>query len=282
MNNWWKNITLIFSIIFVACTTQSFKAIAARASVSKIQNYHQFLTGINIIKPNTRLYYWLLAQNKQTCQDLQSDYQEVYGFETQNFHINICQINNNFFYYRQSKTDANDLIFLPAIKVFGGDIFQAIDGKITYFVGIDEQGYYSSVMYNSNEIVFEPELPKKTAELAENRSEIPKSTSQNLNVNNSEVEDNLDGDKALNSQAKICTKDKTDIDPYFKGWQEFIGESPQMAGEYASSKGHDFVYSNDTPSRAFIETADGLIVDLSIATLSETIERVCVNPIAEN
>ncbi|GAB4533667.1 MAG: hypothetical protein Tsb0014_19330 [Pleurocapsa sp.] len=282
MNNWWKNITLIFSIIFVACTTQSFNAIAARSRVSKTQNYHQFLTRINTVQPNTRVHDWLLAQNQQTCQDLQPDYQKVYDFETQNFYINICQVNGNFFYYRQSKIDANDLIFIPAIKVFGGDVFQAVDGKVTYFVGIDEYGYYSSVMYNSNEIVFEPELPKKTTELAENARGLPKSTNQNINVNSAEIEENLDSSRTLNSQAKICTQDKTDIDPYFNGWQEFIGESPQVIGKYATSKGHDFVYSNNTPSHAFIETADGLIVDLNIATLSETIERVCVNPVAEN
>lgn len=93
------------------------------------------------------------------CRNINTAYQNVYSFETENHHINICQVGKKFYYYRQSKLDANDNLLVPAKALVRGNIFQAKAGKKTYFVGMDSDRYYSSVMLNNNEIVFEPEIP---------------------------------------------------------------------------------------------------------------------------
>lgn len=92
------------------------------------------------------------------CHNVNPAYQEVYGFETENHYINICQLDNEFFYYRQSKIDASNKLLIPAESILRGDVFQATARKTTYFVGIESDRYYSSVMSNNNEIVFEPEI----------------------------------------------------------------------------------------------------------------------------
>jgi hypothetical protein len=92
------------------------------------------------------------------CHNIDTAYQEVYGFETENYYINICQLNNDFFYYRQSKLGASNKVLIPAESILRGDVFQATADKTTYFVGIESDRFYSSVMSNNNEIVFEPEI----------------------------------------------------------------------------------------------------------------------------
>jgi len=93
------------------------------------------------------------------CNNVNTAYQEVYRFETENHHINICQLDSEFYYYRQSKSDVKNRLLIPAESLVRGDVFQATAGKTTYFVGMDSDRYYSSVMSNDNEIVFEPEIP---------------------------------------------------------------------------------------------------------------------------
>jgi hypothetical protein len=92
------------------------------------------------------------------CHNVNTAYQEVYGFQTENYYINICQLDDEFFYYRQSKLNASNKLLIPAESILRGDVFQATAGKTTYFVGIESDRYYSSVMSNNNEIVFEPEI----------------------------------------------------------------------------------------------------------------------------
>lgn len=92
------------------------------------------------------------------CQSIGTEYQEFYNFETLNYKIGICYKSEKWFYYRQSKSNPNNSLFLPAKVVFGGDFFRAQHKKVTYFVGVNSNGYYSSVMYGNNQIVFEPEL----------------------------------------------------------------------------------------------------------------------------
>jgi hypothetical protein len=94
------------------------------------------------------------------CNKVSAAYKEVYHFETENHYINICQLDSEFYYYRQSKSDVNNRLLIPAEALVRGDVFQATAGKTTYFVGIDSDRYYSSVMSNDNEIVFEPEMTK--------------------------------------------------------------------------------------------------------------------------
>jgi hypothetical protein len=99
-----------------------------------------------------------IVTNGVECHNVNTAYQEVYGFETENYYINICQLDDEFFYYRQSKLDASNKLLIPAESILRGDVFQATAGRTTYFVGIESDRYYSSVMSNNNEIVFEPEI----------------------------------------------------------------------------------------------------------------------------
>ena len=65
-------------------------------------------------------------------------------------------------YYRKSKTDPDSAILVPAQIVFNEETFKAVHGKTIYFVGINSEGYYSSVMHSNNQIIFEPELKEKS------------------------------------------------------------------------------------------------------------------------
>ena len=292
MNNRCKNTTLIFSIIFATFFVNSFKTVSRSLDFSvKTPKQELSLSEKKALSEEffKHSYFFTIAQNDRvTCQKLPEKYKEIYAFETQNFYINICRINGNFFYYRQSKADSNDRVLIPARPVFGGDVFQAIRGKTTYFVGLEDRGYYSSVMYNNNEIVFEPEIQSPSATLAEDRATLSASPSnmdraklsrQSINVNSSEIAEDLasyPSDRDDENRSKTCTKDREDVRSHLNGWQEFIGQSPQVIGKYATENGHDFIYSSSAPTQAFIETADGLIVDLNIATFSKTVEGVCV------
>ena len=126
---------------------------------------------INWCKQNTLLllitsYFWSGQSSdvadsivtKAECSNINTAYQKVYSFETENHHINICQLGNKFYYYRQSKVNANNIL-VPAEAVVRGSVFQAQADETTYFVGIDSDRYYSSVMSNNNEIVLELEIP---------------------------------------------------------------------------------------------------------------------------
>jgi hypothetical protein len=100
----------------------------------------------------------LLVRRISECQKINTAYKEIYSFETENYNINVCQLGSNFYYYRQAKSDQENALLIPAQAIFNGDAFQATSGKTTYFVGRDGDRYYSSVMENNQEIVFEPEV----------------------------------------------------------------------------------------------------------------------------
>ena len=107
----------------------------------------------------------LVAQKSSTCQKLNAAYQEIYSFETKSYYINVCRLDNNFYYHRQGKLDKQKVVLIPAQAMFGG-IFQAIRGNTTYFVGKDGDRHYSSVMSNDHEMIFEPELPLPSSSLS--------------------------------------------------------------------------------------------------------------------
>ena len=226
----------------------------------------------------------LLAQKSLDCQTINPVYQEIYSFETESYYINICQIEDSFYYYRQSKFDPQNQLLIPAQAVFGGNVFQATDGKTNYFIGKDGDRYYSSVMSNDNEIVFEPQLSPPVSIFSNNIAEKGNLTVNNVSI--SQTEENADATRQLDpppaENSLICAKDPSASNPYLDDWQNLLGESPDAANEYAVNNGHDFVYSDREPDLALIETKEGTIINLNIATTSETIEQVCIQPIAEN
>jgi hypothetical protein len=217
----------------------------------------------------------LLSQRQSFCQFINPEYQDFYNFETHNYNISICRKDEEWFYYRESKSNPNDALILPATVVFGGDVFKAVDGKTTYFVGINSDGYYSSVMYGNDQMIFEPELAKTSTTVTDKQQEtvnsVEVSTPKSIDVQNSDFN---------TGYWKVCTEERDDLHPYLNGWQQFIGKSPNVISEYATIKGHSFVYSDGETGAASVETTDGLMVTLDITQITKTIGSICVKPIA--
>ena len=273
----WKKTIFIILIIFTALKIQSPRVLALE-SRRLFSSFAASSLKSRVLKP------LLVAQNSSGCEQLNSQYQQVYAFETQSFYISICQTKDNYFYYRQSKLNPQDTLLLPAEIVFGGDVYQAVNGKTVYFVGMDDSGYYSSVMYNNNEIVFEPELKQPSTRLAGRDNSSPSTSNQGISkpsfnrVNSDRLKLGLERERS-DRQARNCTQDRTNLALDFNDWQEFINQSPTIVGEYAANNGHDFTYNEETFKQAFIATKDGLAVNLDIAPLSKTVRRVCVDSI---
>lgn len=216
----------------------------------------------------------LLAANQErlSCQTLGTQYRDFYNFQTRNYYISICSKGEAWYYYRESKSNPDDTTLLPAKVVFGGDVFKAVHKKVTYFVGINSDGYYSSVMYGNDRMIFEPELLDVPV-VATNEASV---TSVEVSNSNTGLQ-NLDLDTGF---WQVCTEDREDLHPYLNGWQKFIGQSPSIINKYASAEGHNLYYSDSESKEIAIETADGLIVTLDVIRLTETVGSVCVKPIA--
>ncbi|MGF1589581.1 MAG: hypothetical protein ACFCU7_10095 [Pleurocapsa sp.] len=224
-----------------------------------------------------------LAHQVLSCAAIDPTYQDVYSFETENYYINICQLGSNFYYRRQSKFDESNTLLVPAQAVFGGDVFQAANGKVTYFVGKDGDRYYSSVMPNSNEIVLEPELQLPSADFspdsAQANSRLPTDNLAANRANPVSLDIENSGESSQQSQqALICLREESASHPRLDGWQKLIGKSTATANQYASNNGHSFVYDNQNPHRAVITTSQGAIINLNITAINETIEGVCLQP----
>lgn len=224
-----------------------------------------------------------LARTAVRCEAIDPTYLEVYGFETQNYYIGICQLADDFYYYRQSKQHQTEIL-VPAQAV-SRDFFQASDGKTVYFVGKNGDRYYSSVMQNDNEMVFEPELQLPSATLSQDVVDASSELSQADLSTNQASNASLEFDNsAENSEpvAQVCVREQSASHPHLEGWQKLIGKSPDTANKYAVNNGHDFSYDDRTPNLASIATEEGTVINLNIAAVSETIEEVCLQPLAEN
>jgi len=228
----------------------------------------------------------VLVQREDLCQEINVDYQEIYSFETEEYYINVCQSNKNFYYHRQSKANADDALLVTAKSVFGGNVFQATDNRTIYFVGKDGDRHYSSVMHNNSEIVFEPELLEESILSTDSSSK--KSSEPNISISNLQVDSKVGVDLELDIPANlaqeslICTNNRSTFHPDLNGWQKLIGQSSDIANQYALKNGHDFDYLNTSSRKATIKTKEGALINLNIATNDDLIERVCIQPVAEN
>ena len=247
-----------------------------------VSQSNNFISPSNNIVETLKIDNWL-ARQQNSCQNIDSAYQQVYSFQTDNYYISICQLEDSFYYHRQSKFDENSTMLIPAQAVSNIGVFQATSRGTTYFVGRDGDRYYSSVMQNDSEIVFEPELRLSpdavlARDLAETNSKLPARGKVDRATNNSwsaRPENNLDPQQAL-----VCTGANTSNSPS-QSWQQLLGESLNTASQYALNNGYSFIYDAQTPEQALITTS-AAIVNLNIALKSDTIERVCIRPIAEN
>jgi len=79
-------------------------------------------------------YNFLIDSDWHNCQQIGTDYQEVYAFETDSFYVNICSQNDLYFYSGEAKrTDASS-IFIPAVPLVDDRGFKAINGNLSYVV----------------------------------------------------------------------------------------------------------------------------------------------------
>ncbi|MEM7758220.1 MAG: hypothetical protein AAF298_08860, partial [Cyanobacteria bacterium P01_A01_bin.40] len=104
---------------------------------------------VNLVVDSTRVlassdadYSFIIDSDWHNCQQINSDYQEVYAFETGSFYINICQKDNVYFYSGEAKqserSDSNtalrNSIFIPAEPLDNYRGFQAENGNVSYLV----------------------------------------------------------------------------------------------------------------------------------------------------
>ena len=79
-------------------------------------------------------YSFNLDSEWHSCQQLGTDYQEVYAFETDSFYINICQKDHLYFYSGEPKKSDRSSIFIPTVPFQNNRGFQATNGNVTYLV----------------------------------------------------------------------------------------------------------------------------------------------------
>ena len=95
-------------------------------------------------------YRFLITSDWQNCQQISSEYQDVYTFETKNFQINICQKNGAYFFLGEAKQSDKPIgmalseglsfkalrssIFIPAYPLNNKRGFQAENGNVAYVV----------------------------------------------------------------------------------------------------------------------------------------------------
>lgn len=79
-------------------------------------------------------YNFLIDSDSHNCQQISTDYQEVYAFETASFHVNICHKNDVYFYSGEAKQSHTSSIFIPATPLENNRGFQARNGNVSYTV----------------------------------------------------------------------------------------------------------------------------------------------------
>jgi hypothetical protein len=79
-------------------------------------------------------YNFLIKADWHNCQQISTDYQEVYAFETPSFYINICQKGNAYFYSGEAKQRDTSSIFMTATPLGHSRGFQAKNGNVSYVV----------------------------------------------------------------------------------------------------------------------------------------------------
>lgn len=226
-----------------------------------------------------------LEEEARECREINTAYQHVYGFETENHYINVCQLGNKFYYHRQSKLDSSSSIILPAEAIFRGSVFQATVGKVVYFVGTDSDRHYSSVMLNNNEVVLEPEInlapvisSERTAEINSQNVSAEYSSNAREDSSGNRASLELDRPREDTEPTLVCANKKSALHPHLENWQKLIGKSTFSANKYAENNGYDFSFDQSNPELALITTSSGTVVNLAIAADNETVEEVCVEP----
>jgi len=125
-------------------------------------------------------YIFLLNNEQPTCQQIGKNYLEVRAFETENFYINVCRKDNQYYYLGEGKTGKRNTIFLPANSLSIGDLslgemYRAHNGNVAYIVSILPHQAVLTIERNGEQIAVESteinqcteknEKPRTSAEL---------------------------------------------------------------------------------------------------------------------
>lgn len=264
MIRWYKPIFLLIAIA-------SFYGLKPDITTSRDPKAKGLQVGWSVESNELSVGDQLIARKQSNCQKINANYQVIYDFETENHYISICQLDNNYYYYRASKLDPQSSLLVAAQPVFGGSVFQATDGKTVYFVGQNGDSYYSSVMQNHNEMVFEPELVTPLPTFSQNTI----NSKPDFPLSNVKL-DNFSGTGRNEAQDPICIQEQSASASSLEGWHNLLGQSTIAANDYAIEQGHHFVYNSNNPEQALIKTREGIVVNLGIASHSQTIEKVCL------
>lgn len=289
MNNWWKKAFLSEAFLFVtfvvvALGIQGIKessratAMNALADTRRVIMLRQTssLASESTHEDTNIGASWnspvLLVQNPPACQQLKSEYQEVYAFETENFYINVCQLEQNYFYHRQSKSDPSDTLLIPAKTVFGGAVFEAVDGKTTYFVGTDYNGYYSSVMTNNSEIIVEPEINSSSNALQRDDKSQPSSSLNSINPES----------KNTKIKPQTCLQDRLVLNPLVDDWQNLGDRSIEHHDSTVPINSLTFNYDNSLFSSSLVQkNSRTTTINYKIAPMEEKLSQFCLNSVAD-
>jgi hypothetical protein len=103
-------------------------------------------------------YIFLINSDRQSCQQMGEDYQEIGAFETNSFYVNICQKDNNYYYLGEAKTGNINTIFLPANALAPGEMYRASNGNVAYIVTILANKAILTVERNGEQVAIENSL----------------------------------------------------------------------------------------------------------------------------
>lgn len=101
-----------------------------------------FGTSSTVFASSDADYSFMISSDWHNCQQINSDYQEVYAFETASFYINICQKEDLYFYSGEAKQSdkpedilsLRNSIFIPASPLEDHRGFYAENGNVSYVV----------------------------------------------------------------------------------------------------------------------------------------------------
>lgn len=100
-------------------------------------------------------YIFLLNNEQPNCQQIGKNYLEVRAFETENFYINICRKDDQYYYLGESKIGKRNTIFLPANFLSLGEIYRAHNGNVAYIVSILPHQAILTIERNGEQISLE-------------------------------------------------------------------------------------------------------------------------------
>ena len=100
-------------------------------------------------------YIFLLNNEQPTCQQIGKNYLEVRAFETENFYINVCRKDDQYYYLGEDKTGKRNTIFLPANSLSLGEMYRAHNGNVAYIVSILPNQAVLTIERNGEQIAIE-------------------------------------------------------------------------------------------------------------------------------